>query len=154
MRSRALRVAMTYLQESKLAQTEQEEPEVLDELQLGQAINDALDTFYPAYIQQWLRNMDFREFATSMNFIVDQFHESEGPVQQLKSELSNLKNRFLKSIEDVAKSEKDSIKDSVAEHFKRNPATSVEDVEDYMRTFLIGIKNHTKREVPKWKGAV
>jgi len=155
MSSRALKIAFAYLKEKqKFALTEPEEgteEQILSDVEVSQAANDALETFYPAYLGQWMRNSDLASIFTYMTYVVNQFNSSSSPQQQLISQFSSFKNKILSNIEEVAKSDSNSIKETVESHFKANPASSVEEVEDYMKSFLLNIKNTTKRQIPKWK---
>ena len=159
MSSRALKVAFAYLEgNQKIALTEpgetpdeDTEENFLSDQEVSDAAEEALETYFPAYLGQWMRSADLASLFTFMTYVVNQFNSSDSPKQQLISELSSLENKILKSIDEVAKSENNSIRDTVENYFKTNPTTSAEEVEDYMKSFLLEIKNKTKRQIPKWK---
>lgn len=155
---RAYRVANIYIESVRTSQTETTERDVqlpiLDETKLKGVIDESLLTYYRSYIEQWLRNLSFEELLVLSNYVVDQFNESKEDQKALIEELSNLKNRFLRSIREVALSPNNSITDTILTYFKSNPTSDEDAVEEYVKKFLIDIKNRTKRQVKKWKDIV
>jgi hypothetical protein len=130
---RALRVASLYLE----AQTEQEvlQEKALNDKQIEEAALDALNTLYPSLINNWLRNNSVEEITSIMFPLVQNFgYKSTKNI--LEKELNNTKSILLKAIEQVAKSENNSIKNRVIDHFRFNPAKQEQDVFDFVRKLL------------------
>lgn len=137
---------MTYLEDSRVAITEQEvlNVETLDEKKVLKTIDDTLESLYPALMTNWLRKLDLEQLTKVMYDVVGTFNESISPKEELSKELVQVKNIIIKAIEDVAKSDTKSIKDNAFRYFKFNPTSKIGDVEDYVRTIMIQSKKNIK----------
>lgn len=143
---RALKIVTAYLENSKVAITEQEvlQTSTLDEKQVKEAIDEALNTLFPTQIENWLRRLNLEQLTQAMYDLVGSFNITPAPKEHLSKELISVKNTIMKSIEEVAKSDDHSIKETAFKYFKSNPTSKDEDIYEYVRKVLLDAKSNVK----------
>jgi hypothetical protein len=142
MKSRAERVVFSYL---KISQTENTEVEVFNEKEVQDTISEALDSFYPTYINSKLRNLSMEDLLKSSTSLVKNFGNLSEDLYY--KSISGLKNKILNSIGDSALSDQGSLKTKYLNHFKLNPTNNVQDIEDYIKKDLSDIVKDTQRDI-------
>jgi hypothetical protein len=148
MDDRAFRISLAYVNAMVEPNREDDKKEPLDEKKIRELSRSALESYYPTFIQSYLRNLDITEIISLMFFITNQFGET-APQESLEKALTPLKVKILNSIGDSAMLEKGSLLDKVTAYFKENPPEAKNDIDSYVQQILGQIKNNTKRTVPK-----
>lgn len=146
MNSRASRVVETYLKNVN-AQTEQ----FLSDVDLKKTIQEALNNNYDPFFENRIRQDDIKSLVKKLYLLVSQFNQTDSPEKMLDTELQVYKNKFLNIISSIAKSQKNSIQDTLFEYFKKNPTSSTEEIESYVQDFLRKIVIDVDRYIVKWK---
>jgi hypothetical protein len=152
MSSRALRVALLHLSQNEEVPEPTEETteeSFLDDSKVKEIASEALDDYYPALIEQFLRNLDFNELMAVAGYIVKTFHSSGTPLEMFTDKLKPLKTPLLRALEDIAKEDSESLKDTIVDQFKKEPTSDPEAVTDFTRSWLRGIVNKTKKKMNK-----
>jgi len=150
MDNRAFKVSLAFL---NIAQTppvvEETKGELLSEDEIKKLTQNALKTYYPTFIQSYIRNLDVNTLLTLMYFLVKQFNSSTIPQENLAKLITPLKMKILSYIAETAMLDKGSLLETVTTYFKENPTALEEDVEKYVQQLLTSIKINTKRALPK-----
>lgn len=146
MNLRVSRIITAHLKDVK-AQTEQ----ILGDTDLKKIILEALNNNYDPFFENRIRQDDIKSLVKKLYLLVSQFSVSDIPENMLNLELQPYRNKFLNIISEIAKSQKNSILDTVYDHFKKNPTSSPEEVEVYVQNFLRKIVIDVDRYLVKWK---
>lgn len=146
MNLRVSRVMTAHLKDVK-AQTEQ----ILGEADLKKIILEALNNNYDPFFENRIRQDDIKILVKKLYLLVSQFSVSGVPENMLDLELQPYRNKFLNIISEIAKSQKNSILDTVYDYFKKNPTSNAEEVEVYVQNFLRKIVIDVDRYIVKWK---
>lgn len=148
MDSRAFGVSLAYVNAMVDDPQQEDNNAPFDEKTVRELSQNALESFYPTFIQSYLRNLDINQILTSMYFITKQFGDT-APQDSLEKVLTPFKIKILNAIGDAAMLEKGSLLDKITGYFKENPTSSEEDISGYVQKELGVIKNNLKRTAPK-----
>jgi len=139
MDERSLRVACKYIE----SQTEEEEKDTLSDSKIKEITKDALDRYYPAVIQSFLRQLDTLPLFLAADFSASQFSDTGVPREQLSELLSNLRTRVFSSLREVAFMDNESIQDTILAYVKTQKNMTEDDIDTHVRSFLGDLRRDT-----------
>lgn len=150
MDKRALRVALQYISAKVPETTEPNEmaepkapkdmPKVISERDILLAIDDALKSYYQSLILVPLKQLDVPNLFIVFDKMVKRFNDSGVPEKEFEEAFQNVKPRLLRTVQDLVFSDKKSIKEKMYSHFKLNPPKTEDEVDSYVRSFLMSLR--------------
>ena len=153
MRDKAYKIALTYLaqvespEDSQPAKNMKKTP---DEYKKKELLIKSLEKNYPRIINSFLRQLDFQDLLLASQAVVSRYSDMDTPLKEFESNLSNLKNKFLNTVGEIALKEKDSLVDSLLPEILSQGVIS-EEIDDFVINILKKIRVESKNALKRSK---
>ena len=154
MNKRSYRVAYKFLQSQTEDEEKKKEEDRLSDDKIKEIAKDALDRYYSAVIQSFLRQLDTLPLFLAADYSSSKFSDTGVPREELSARLSNQRNRVLSSVREVAFLNNDSITDTILAYVKTQKNMSEDDIDSYVRSFLGDLRRDTIRFVRRIEGMI